>query len=132
MKRPKPVLAAFLMTIAGRDTVHRTSWFCSIIALVVCGAAHLSIAQAAKDWDQDWMVATMARDGSWGVGVDCHIADAKAAAIREYRAMSSGGSDCGAELAASRGGWIIGVRCDDCKILGTGKDLKYAEVTALN
>ena len=139
MNGPKPVIATFLMTIAGRGAGHRTagakvgsSWFWSIIALAVCGAAHVSIAQAAEDWERDWTVVTMARDGSWGVGVDRHIAGAIAAAIRECRAMSSGGSDCGAEFAASRGGWIIGVRCDDYKILATGKDLKDAEVTVLN
>jgi hypothetical protein len=104
----------------------------SVLALVAGGAAHLSIAIAAEDWDLDWMVVTMARDGSWGVGIDGHMAGANAAAIRECRAMSSGGSDCGAEFAATRGGWIIGLRCDDYRILVAGKELKEAETTAIN
>jgi hypothetical protein len=108
----------------------RFSQFLPIIALVVGGAAHVSV--AAEDWEQDWTVVTMARDGSWGVGIDRHMAAANAAAIRECRAMSSGGSDCGAELAAIRGGWIVGLRCDDYRILATGRDLEDAEVTALN
>ena len=104
----------------------------SIMAFVVGGAADISIAVAAEGWDQDWTVVTMARDGSWGIGIDRHIADANAAAIRECRAMSSGGSDCGAEFAATRGGWIIGLRCDDYRILVAAKELKDAETAALH
>jgi hypothetical protein len=99
---------------------------------VVGGAASASIALAADDWDQDWMVATLARDGSWGVGIDRHVAGATAAAIRDCKSMSSEGSDCGAESVTTRGGWIIGLRCDDYRILVTGKDLKDAEATALH
>ena len=105
--------------------------FLSIMALVVGGAAHVSIAVAAEDWEQDWTVVTMARDGSLGIGIDPHLAGANAAAIRECRAMSGGASDCGAVLAAARGQWIIGLRCGDHRILVTGNDLKEAETTAL-
>ncbi len=104
----------------------------SIMALFVVGAARVSIAGIAEDCDRDWTVATMARDGSWGVGIDRHMAAANAAAIRECRAMSDGASDCGAELAAVRDGWIVGVRCDDHRILVTGRDLKDAELSLLN
>lgn len=110
----------------------RSSWFASIIALAVGSAAPVSIAIAAEDWDHDWTVVTMASNGSWGVGIDYPIAGAIAAAIRECRAMSSGVSDCGAAFAATRGGWIIGVRCGDYRILATGEDLKDAEATALH
>jgi hypothetical protein len=102
------------------------------MTLVVGGAAHGSIAIAAGDWDHEWTVVTMARDGSWGVGIDSHMAGANAAAIRECRAMSNGVSDCGAAFAATRGGWIIGLRCDDYRIRATGEDLKDAEATALH
>jgi len=108
-----------------------SSRFVSIIALVIGSAARVSIA-AAEDWERDWTVVTMAYNGSWGVGIGYPIADAIAAAIRECRAMSSGGNDCGAALATSRGGWIIGLRCGDHRILATGEDLKDAEATALN
>ena len=108
-----------------------SSRFVSIIALVIGSAARVSIA-AAEDWERDWTVVTMAYNGSWGVGIGYPIADAIAAAIRECRAMSSGGNDCGAALATSRGGWIIGFRCGDRIILATGDDLKDAEATALN
>jgi hypothetical protein len=108
------------------------SRFASIIALAVGSAARVSIAIAAEDWHHDWMVVTMARNGSWGVGIDYPIAGAIAAAIRECRAMSSGVNDCGAAFAATRGGWIIGLRCDDYRVLATGEDLKEAEATALH
>jgi hypothetical protein len=102
------------------------------MALVIGCAASVSIAIAAEDWERDWTVVTMAHNGSWGVGIDYPISGAIAAAIRECRAMSSGGNDCGAAFAASRGGWIIGLRCGDRTILATGEDLKDAEATALN
>jgi hypothetical protein len=44
--------------------------------------------------------------------------------------MSRQRSDCGAESVATRGGWIIGLRCDDYRVLVTGKDLKDAEASA--
>jgi hypothetical protein len=91
-----------------------------------------SVVQADESWDRDWTVATIARDGSWGVGIDRHMAAANAAAIRECRAMSIGGSDCGAELAAIGDGWIVGLRCGDHRILVTGRNLKDAELTLLN
>jgi hypothetical protein len=108
----------------------RSNWFASIMALAV-GAAPVAIAIAAEDWDQGWMVAMLARDGSRGVGIDRRMTGASAAAIRDCKAISSGGSDCGAEWVA-RGGWIIGLRCDDYRILVTRKDLKKAEVAALH
>jgi hypothetical protein len=107
----------------------RFSRFLLIVALVVGGTAIISTAAADEDWEKDWTVVTMARDGSWGVGIDHHIAGANAAAIRECKA--GGGSDCGAEFAATRGGWIIGLRCDDYRILVAGKDLREAEAAAL-
>jgi hypothetical protein len=73
----------------------------------------------------------MARDGSWGVGVDPHMAAATAIAVRECKAMSATGSDCGAELATARDGWIVGVRCNDYRILATANTLKEAELAAL-
>jgi hypothetical protein len=109
-----------------------SSRLASIMAFVICGVTDISTAVAAEDWDRDWTVVTMARDGSWGIGIRPHIGQANAAAIRECRTMSSGGSDCGAEFAATRDGWIIGLRCDDYRILVTAKELKDAETAALD
>ena len=66
----------------------RSSKLLPIVAPVVGEAAHVPVAVAAEDWGHDWTVVTMARDGSWGVGIDYHIAGANAAAIRECRAVS--------------------------------------------
>ena len=110
----------------------RSRRFFSVVTAIVCVAGCVSVALAADDWDQDWTVATLARDGSWGVGIDHHIAGANATVIRDCKAMSGGGSDCGAEVTATRGGWIIGLRCDDYRILVSGEDLADAELTALN
>ena len=97
------------------------------IVLVMLAITLFSVAStvvhADEPWDRDWTVVTMARDGSWGVGIDGHMAAANAAAIRECRAMSSGGSDCGAELATTRGGWILGYRCGQYRILVAADDL---------
>jgi hypothetical protein len=101
------------------------------MVLVIVGASDVSIATAAKDRDQDWRVVTMARDGSWGVGIEPHMSGATGAAIRDCKAMSRGEGDCGAEFAATRGGWIIGLRCGDYRILVAGKKLKEAEASAL-
>src|SRR5262249_6914841 len=102
-----------------------SSRFISIMALVISSAARLSIAIAAEDWERDWTVVTMARNGSWGVGIDYPIAGAIAAAIRECRAMSSGGNDCGAAYAASRGGWVVRVpRCRASVFRSGGKTSK--------
>src|SRR4029079_16673621 len=95
----------------------RSSRFFSVVAAIVCVAGCVSVALAADDWDQDWTFATLAGAGSWGVAAAPHIAGANAAAIRDCKAMSGGGSDCGAEVAATRGGWIIGLRCNDYRIL---------------
>ena len=75
-----------------------SSRFISIMALVIASAARVSIAIAAEDWERDWTVVTMASNGSWGVGIDYPIAGAIAAAIRECRAMSSGGTIVGPHL----------------------------------
>src|SRR5262249_20858714 len=45
----------------------------SIMALVIGSVA---IAIAGDDWERDWTVVTMARNGSWGVGIDHPIAGA--------------------------------------------------------
>jgi hypothetical protein len=59
------------------------------------------------------------------------MAAATAIAVRECKAMSATGSDCGAELATARDGWIVGVRCNDYRILATANTLKEAELAAL-
>ena len=79
----------------------------------------------------DWTVVTMARDGSWGLGTGTSPGPAIAAAIRNCKAMASGASDCGAQFATTRGGWIIANLCGDRKILATADTREEAERAAL-
>ena len=54
-------------------------------------------------------------------------------AIRFCRAMAGGASsDCGAQFAATRGGWLIGNLCGEHKIMASGETLIEAEREALN
>jgi hypothetical protein len=83
--------------------------------------------------DDDWTVLTMARDGSWGVACRSSQSQAMAEAIRFCVAMAGGASNgCGAQSAATRGGWAIGNQCGDHSIMATGSTLMEAEREALN
>jgi hypothetical protein len=82
--------------------------------------------------DDNWTVLTMARDGSWGVACGSSQPEAIAEAIRFCRGMAGGPSDCGAQIAATRGGWMIGNLCGDHRIMATASTLMEAEQEALN
>ena len=102
------------------------------LAIVLC--VLLTGIPAAMAADDDWTVLTMAQDGSWGVA--CHGSQwrAMAEAMRFCRSMAgaSGASDCGANFATTRGGWIVANLCGDYKVLATGATLSEAEAEALN
>jgi hypothetical protein len=72
-------------------------------------------------------VVTLARDGSWGVATAASQGPAIAAAIRDCRAMAGGPSDCGAQFASTRGGWVVAKLCGDRKIIVTAMTLEAAE-----
>jgi hypothetical protein len=99
-------------------------------ALVFLGALLMSMSPCMAG-DDDWTVVTLARDGSWGVACDSSQPRAIAEAIRYCRAMSGGASDCGAQLAATRGGWAVANLCGDHKVIATGDSLAAAESEAL-
>jgi hypothetical protein len=80
--------------------------------------------------DPDWTVVTLARDGSWGVASNSWQPRAIADAIKACRAMASS-NDCGAQLTAARGDWVIANLCGDRKVLATGSSLTDAEQEAL-
>jgi hypothetical protein len=65
-------------------------------------------------------VATMARDGSWGVATAGSQGQAIAAAIRDCQAMAAAPSDCGSQFVTTRGGWVIANLCRDHKISALG------------
>jgi hypothetical protein len=75
----------------------------------------------------DWTVATLASDGSWGVATDLTVSRALAAADRACREMAVTPSDCGAQTAQTRDGWIVARLCARHKILETAADRAKAE-----
>ena len=88
-----------------------------------------AVPAAAVDLDEVTVV-TLARDGSWGAATAASTDQAIAAAIRNCRVMSAPPSDCGAQLALSRGSWVIANLCGDHKILANGKTRIEAEQAA--
>jgi len=94
------------------------------ILLVATVSAH------AMDLDE-LTVVTMARDGSWGLATAGSQGQAIAAAIRDCRVMAAAPSDCGAQFATTRGGWIIANLCGDHKIIVAAETREAAELAAL-
>ena len=91
-----------------------------------------AIVAADAGEDLDWTAVTVARDGSWGVATTGSQSQAIAAGIRNCRAMSLAGSDCGAELTTIRGGWTLALRCSDYRNPRRRQELEAAETAALN
>jgi hypothetical protein len=118
------------------EAAHHWLWIMNSFVFVMLAISLFPVAcavvHADEPTDQDWVVATLARDGSWGVGTDHQLGAANAAAVRDCKAMSGGESGCGAEFAAAKRGWIIGLRCDGYHILVAERELKDAEVAAIN
>jgi hypothetical protein len=82
--------------------------------------------------DHEWTVVTLTRAGSWGVASNNVQPQAIADAIRRCRAVAGPASDCGAQIMAAKGGWIVANLCGDHKIIATGSSLLDAEQEALN
>jgi len=87
-------------------------------------------APLAAQHESEWTVVTLARDGSWGVGTAEHYGPALASALRKCEAMSGGQSDCGAEVAAVKQGWTLGILCGDHRVLVAATDLTKAIMDA--
>ena len=84
----------------------------------------------AAQYESEWTVVTLARDGSWGVGTSEYYGPALASALRKCEAMSGGQSDCGAEVTAVRQGWTLGSLCGDHRVLVAATDLTTAIMDA--
>ena len=84
----------------------------------------------AAQHEQEWTVVTLARDGSWGVGTSEYYGPALASALRKCEAMSDGQSDCGAEVAAVKQGWTLGILCGDHRVLVAATELTTAIMDA--
>jgi hypothetical protein len=83
---------------------------------------------AAED---DWTVVTIARDGSWGIGISPWQSGAIAAAVGDCTAKAATPNDCGALFKATRGGWIVAELCGDQRIIATAQTLEEAEQESL-
>jgi len=108
---------------------------CALLAFGLLGAASLLVgnniqAGENEDWEHDWTIVTMARDGSWGAASHQLMGHAIAAAIDNCKAMTASKTDCGAEFRAVRGGWVLGLLCGDHKVLASGKRRVDAEADA--
>jgi hypothetical protein len=88
------------------------------------------IAAGAVDLDE-LTVVTLSQDGSWGVATAASQGPAIAGAVRDCRAMAGGPSDCGAQFATTRGGWVVAKLCGDHKIIVTGETRQAADQAAL-
>ena len=78
------------------------------------------------DKDQGWTVATLARDGSWGVATETSLARAIGVAVSKCKAMAGPQSDCGAQFSTIRSGWTLALLCGEHKVLAAAKGLDEA------
>jgi hypothetical protein len=102
-----------------------------IVGLLALGTLIANpIAATAVDLDE-LTVVTLARDGSWGVATAGSQGPAIAGAVRDCRAMAGRSSDCGAQFATTRGGWIVAKLCGDHKIIVTAETRPAADQAAL-
>jgi hypothetical protein len=88
------------------------------------------IAAGAADLDE-LTVVTLAGDGSWGVATAASQGPAIASAIRDCRAMAGGASDCGAQFATTRGGWVVAKLCGGHKIIVSAETRQAADQAAM-
>lgn len=110
------------------NRIHASAAIASLLALGTLTAR--PIAAGAVDLDE-LTVVTLARDGSWGVATAAAQGPAIAGAIRDCRAMAGGASDCGAQFATTRGGWVVAKLCGDHKIIVTAETRQAADQAAL-
>jgi hypothetical protein len=101
-----------------------------VIAAIATGVTCGPPASNALDLDEVTVV-TLSRDGSWGVATAASLGHAIATAIRDCRATAATPSDCGAQFATTRGGWVVAVLCGDHKILAAAATREGAEEEAL-
>jgi len=75
---------------------------------------------------EGWTVATLARDGSWGVATETSLAHAIGTAVARCKAMAFPQSDCGAQFTTIRTGWTLGLLCGEHKVLAAAQRLDEA------
>ena len=104
-----------------------------------CGGDYVCIADGSNPANSserlapdDWTVVTIARDGSWGIGIAGSQHEAIAAAVRDCKAIAVAPNDCGALFKATRGGSIVADLCGGQKIIATAATREEAEQEALH
>jgi hypothetical protein len=100
----------------------------SLLALGILMAGPVAARAAGPD---ELTVVTLAGDGSWGVATAASQGPAIAAAIGDCRAMTDGASDCGAQFATTRGGWVVAKLCGGHKIIVSAETRQAADHAAL-
>jgi hypothetical protein len=108
---------------------HSRLHYSLIVAAIATGVTCWPPAANALDLDEVTVV-TLSRDGSWGVATAASLGHAIAAAIRDCRATAATPSDCGAQFATTRGGWVVAMLCGDHKILAAAATREGAEEVA--
>jgi hypothetical protein len=105
--------------------VSLSSWLtCSCLGgALLFGAASL---RAEPSTGEGWTVATLARDGSWGVATESSLAHAIGMAVSKCKTMAVPQSDCGAQFTTIRTGWTLALLCGDHKVLAAAKRLDEA------
>jgi hypothetical protein len=112
-------------------SLNRTPASAAIVSLLALGTLIARpIAAGAVDLDE-LTVVTLAGDGSWGVATAGSTGEAIAGAIRGCRAMASGVTDCGAQFATTRVGWVVAKLCGGHKIIVTAETRQAADRAAL-
>jgi hypothetical protein len=117
------------MPLPCKVPVSLPSWLtCSCLCgLLLFGAASL---RAEPSTGEGWTVATLARDGSWGVATEASLAHAIGMAVSKCKAMAVPRSDCGAQFSTIRTGWTLALLCGDHKVLAAAKRLDEAWLAA--
>ena len=102
------------------------SFLGGLILLGAGAAASIELDGASAEDGAGWTVATLARNGSWGVATETSLARAIGLAVSKCKAMSVAPSDCGAQFTTIRAGWTLALLCGEHKLLAAGKQLEEA------
>ena len=86
------------------------------------------------DWDHDWVVLTVARNGAWGAATNASIMRAMVQAIAACRRMSGpgGSGDCGGEITTVRASWSLAYACGEYTFIANGDTSAEARLAAID
>ena len=90
------------------------------------------LAQSGREWEHDWVVLTVARNGAWGKAVSGSLMRAMVQAISECRRKSGTSGDCGAEITTVRASWSLAYACGEYTFIATGDTSAEARAAAIH